>query len=452
MIERFINFYPTLVEVVSKDLLERKIVEMREPYFSGGAELARPIRRHSRGFWNTVATVFYEEEERFLRPPVYILDTIELGLVQAKRCGKHFKFHSVLTHDDQGFFQVLAELYLLGRLGTLAQSLDLEVSGREPGRNYDLKLVFEEGLEVHLDCKWRTATPLGEINSDYTLYLQELLGSTFDAVACATARLDQFDTTQLIDIAVMVDEARKMVKGIIPPGPPLDVDVSDQLLRGPALGMACHYIFSLGERVHLVNLGDIAEAYFVPSESRFFVNHGVLAEIEISYITDNQRENPGTCIFIPAAESQAAFSIDCRRKWEAHQERSLFSAPNDVEIPEYQRIRDLIRSVYNQLPLTSFNIVFVGVEHSSVFRDVEIALYGETAPTDGDLNRLTRIGGLFSEPSFNHICGVITFTLNLPSILSSEKPVQSAQFFMNEACTPSPPDFIARQLILSLQG
>lgn len=436
--------YPRLAEVVGTRF-EGQVAGLEEPYREDRQTLIEERRRHSRGFWNTVAIAAFETDRDRLESAIWRLRAIEHGLEQAARCAKHRKFRDSLTRDDAGFQQVLAELHVLRRIGPELDQLDIELPGSKADKNYDLHGVLagpdEEKVEIHADCKWRTATALGEVSPGTVLDIDSLLGSTFDASCFAILARNRLTDADAITAATMLDECRKYLRSTSPQQTSVTVATADQHLKGRALSFGLHAAM-LGETVYAVDIDGFAAA-FIPSEQLFFFESDILERVEFHALPPVG--DRGYCYVIPKPESQAVFSKDVRAEWEP----GVSYSDNDVEVPESARLRDLISSVHLQLPTTPYNIVLVGVEHSADFDDLELAVRGEPVPNGASISFC---GGLFDADEYKAISAVVGFTLYPPGIPYTGVPHQEARCWANPSATASLPDWALERLRTLLEG
>lgn len=427
--------YPNLRRVVGPQL-EEKAAELEQAFRGDRDSLKRVQKKHSRGFWNTVLSVAYGYGEPFYDAAKFRLDLIERGLDQAERAGKSAKFKAPLTKEDPNFNDVLAELNLLARLGPIASDLDIERLGARPPKNYDLHLVID-GVELHLDSKWRTTTPLGEVGSETVVDLAALLGDGFDATAIATLKTNELLVEQRINLAILVDEARRVAAE--PPAlSPISIDDWGGL-TGQALSLGLHQL-TLGVEVESVLVGGRRAAY-VRLSNWFAFDDDVLESVEFRAVSGAPR---GSCVLIPKAETQATLTKEARR--EAGVEDG--GLPHDVDNPEHQRVTDLISAVSLQLPAEPLNIVALGTDPFIALDEITPALYGEELiGQDGSRKRL---GGLFNDSAFDGISGVLVFSVNPPSAFGA-KVSQRVRYFPNKACGDQVPEEIVKKLVAELR-
>lgn len=436
--------YPRLADVVGQRF-EVQITALEEPYREDRQTLIEERRRHSRGFWNTIAIAAFESDHDRRESALWRLRAIEQGLEQAARCEKHRKFRDSLTRDDAGFQQVLAELHVLRRIGPALEGLDIELPGSKPGKNYDLHGVLtgsgDEKVEFHADCKWRTATALGEVSSGTVLNIDALLGSTFDASCFAILARNRLSDADAIAAATILDECRKHLRTSSPAKTAVTVENAHMHLQGRALSFGLHAAM-LGEVVFAVSIDGLAAA-FVPSERLFFFESDILERAEFHPLPAAGVR--GYCYVIPKPESQAVFSKEARAEWEP----GVTYTNNDVEVPESTRFRDLISSVHLQLPTAPHNVVLVGVEHSADFDDLDLALRGEPVPGGPGVSYR---GGLFDAEEYKAISAVVGFTLYPPSLPYRGVPGQEARHWANPAATTPLPAWALERLRTLLGG
>lgn len=441
-----LSTYPYLSKIIGSPQLNSKLKEIEPSYLCERYAIFGSQKKLPIGFWNTIAIAAFETDSTRLQTAVFRLNLIEKGLEQASRCGKEIKFRAALVKDDCNFQQVLAELHLLMRLGPLADNLDIELPGSNSKKNYDLHLNIAE-TEIHIDCKWRTATPLGEVCDEAILDVQGLLGATFDSICFVTLRQNRiYRDDQKLELACLIDEARRFIRGERGPSVPLDIENMEEYLDGNALTYGMYQIH-LGEEVKGVTIAGHQVAY-IPSQQILYLEHELIDHIEFYRLLSPGE--PGSCNIVPNVESQAVFSRETREHWGNYD--SVVKC--DFENPEHMGMTNLLREVYLQLPDTPYNVVCIGIEDESYFGDVEFALRGEPVPDPNDPGSIGQSGGLFNDSTFNTISGVIAFTLQSPTTLAQGVPSQQARFWKNDnqGCGSPLADNLVEKLCEALSG
>lgn len=433
--------FPQLTKLIQEGKLKSKLEEIEPAYRCVQTAHFVPQENQISGFWRAVATAAFEADTNRLETAFFRLRLIEQGLEQASRCGKQGNFRDRLFKDISNFQQCLAELYLLGRLGPLADSVDIELPGSGSNKNYDLHLEIA-GVEIHIDCKWRTATPLGEVSVDTIFDIQSILGTSFDSDCLVVLRHNHINSEdQKLEIACVVDEARRTINGERGSAAQLDLDNIEQHLdniRGNTLTCGIYELL-MGEEVVAFNIAN-SQAAYIPAKRTLYLDHDLIDHIEfINLVIDGDRR--GCCCLVPNPESQAVISRAIQEDWGI----SSPAVECDVVHPEHLRIKNLVSEVYLQLPANPINIVCVGVEDDSYFGDVESALRGEPVPDPNAQSGIGLKGGLFDDPSFNSISGVIAFTLN-----SGMVPSKKSHYWINDRCIHLLPEYLVKSLCEAL--
>lgn len=340
-----------------------------------------PRTGHSRGFWNTVAMASLTTDNAVLAA-FWRLSIIEAGLEQAARVNKHKKFRASLAQDEEGFDQVIAELFCIGALGPAFAVLDLERPGSKKGKNYDIHLE-SNGDVVQADVKWRTETPVGEGPADLLKDFGDLLAKDATCTVYVGLKTKTPSETERIRAACMIVDC---------------IRVEQQKLLGPAvnratipglpealLNEALHLDF-LGETFHHVVIGGV-DALYIPSERVFKVADRFVDRFELS-------DNGSTVVVIPKSETRPVFA-----------QQPTGGLKFDYANPESWGITGLLDSVHQQLPATGINVALLGLEDRYSFDDAEYALLGEP-----DISG-KRAGGLFANATSSALSAVLAFSL-----------------------------------------
>lgn len=411
---------PTLATVLGAESLAR-IDALEGDYGVSRSACATKLPGPSRAFWNTCLSWAFENDHAGIRASArFRLGVIEAGLAQAARSGKAGKFKDALTRDGSGFDQVLAELRLLGALGPLAAVVDVERPGRKEGCNYDLHLELPSGEELHLDSKWRTSSPLGELHAQCRLDIEGLLGRQFQAFAWASLQRNFYERATALKVATLVDEARRVAfeqpddaEVVGPDGMP------DWLSRSSVAGAALQAMFG-GDEVRAVRLDGVPAAY-LPVEQMFLVGDEHLREVRL--LPADER---GHCLIIPAAETQPSLTKEARSLW------GVSDPDHSQRNPESLAIQGLVRKVVNQLPDSPYNLVAIGIETEFDFEDAELAINGEPVPDDTSGSRLAH--GLVDDAAFESVSGFLVFTVTPPDGTTGEAIKQRAYYLPNPTC------------------
>lgn len=401
--------FPRLVEVVKPEAIEAKLADLKPAYLTDRAGLRANRKKHSKAFWNTMVTAAVESDAGRRAWADYLLTTVEEGLEQADRCKKAGSFRNRLTVDGDGFWQVLAELRILGCVGPLAEDLDLERPGSKLGKNYDFYFKID-GVEVHVDSKWRTETPLGKVDAKVYFDIEDLLCVGFDAVALGMLTENRLSDDDVITIGLLIDGARQLLRADKPAWTQVDACSATQLLNGAAYEEAIPYLMNEpNPQPVFAAVIDGASAAYLARDKCFLFDSELLREAKISRLLDEGAK--GACFLMPKSESQPTFDAST-------------NGVHDVAYPEHMRIQDLVSSVHQQLPTAPFNLVLVGTMDRELLYDVELAMLG--VPDNG-----SRRGGVFADKPFRSISGAVGFTLIPPHPTHGDHRTQWAKYWPN---------------------
>lgn len=401
--------FPRLVEVVKPEVIEAELADLKPAYLKDRAGLRANRKKHSKAFWNTMVTAAAEPDDGRRAWADYLLTTVEEGLEQADRCKKASSFRNRLTVDGDGFWQVLAELRVLGCVGPLAEDLDLERPGSKPGKNYDFYFKID-GVEVHADSKWRTETPLGEVDAKVYFDIEDLLCVGFDALAIGMLAENRLSDENALDIALLIDGARELLRADNPGWVQVDKFTAHEHLTGLAYDEAIPYLVNppVPQAVFAASIEGVSTAYLT-HDKRFLFDSNLLREAKILQLLDEGAK--GACFLMPKSESQPVFDAST-------------NGVHDVAYPEHMRITDLVSSVHQQLPTAPFNLVLVGTMDRELLYDVELAMLG--VHNNGD-----RKGGVFEGKSFDALSGAVGFTLIPPHPTRGDHRAQWAKYWPN---------------------
>lgn len=414
------KLFPKTVEIFDA----ARFSEMHKRILQWAAEdpriLTVPRKGHSRGFWNTIAMGSLTTDNTVLGS-LWRLSIIESGLEQAGRVNKHKKFRAPLAQDEEGFNQVIAELFCIGAFGPRFDVLDLERPGSKKGKNYDIHLEGG-GLVVQADVKWRTETPVGDgpsnLLDDFAKLLAKDITCTVYLVlkSNAPSEADRIRAGCMIADCVHVERENQL-------GAPIthaDIATLSESLRTEAL----HLDFE-GEPFHKVEIGGV-DALYIPSQRRFQVADRFVDHIELS-------DNGAAVVVIPRSETRPTFA-----------QQSYAPLKFDYNNPESWGIEDLLASVYQQLPAAGINVPCLGLEDRYSFDDAEFALLGEP-----DISG-NRTGGLFASTSSNALSAVLAFSLT-PFGMDGTPADTAVKLFLNPKATTQLPEAVGATLKAALE-
>ncbi|XXY13597.1 hypothetical protein WME88_35625 [Sorangium sp. So ce216] len=374
-----------------------------------------PRKGHSRGFWNTIAMASLTTDSTVLAS-LWRLSIIESGLEQAARANKHKKFRAPLAQDEEGFNQVLAELFCIGALGPhFLDRLELEQPGSKKGKNYDIHLEGG-GHVVQADVKWRTETPVGDGPPDLLEDLAKLLAADVTCTVYLTLRSNVPSEADRIRAACMIADCVHVERNNLI-GPPIaraDITGLPKSLQTEALHLDLD-----GVPFHKVEVGGV-DALYVPSERVFKIADRFVDHIELS-------DNEATVVVIPKSETRPVFA-----------QKASGPLKFDYSNPESWGIENLLSSVYQQLPAAGINVPCLGLEDRFSFDDAEFALLGEP-----DLFG-NRTGGLFANESSNSLSAVLAFSLTPFGVDGTPADTEVKLFPNANAATPLPDDLGAK--------
>ena len=429
--------FPVLVETFGNGFLT-KVASMEAIFAEDRPTLSKTRRKHSRGFWNTCGAWCFDENEGRRESAAFRLEIMEAGLSQADRCGKAGKFRSALARDDEGFEQNLAELRLLGALGNVANTVDIELPGKTSGRNYDLHLAWDDGTEVHLDSKRREPDDeIGSLPNERRVDIEELLGQPFDAFAFLTLRRNFYDPETALGVAVLTDECRRIAFEDQTSLEDVALGSVPDWLAESAVSGQLYQCFFEGRHVRATKVNGVP-SIFDPACLTFWLADAHVLSVRLL----PSEEGHGHALIIPAPESQPMLSVEARDAWGDQSE-------HDRRNPESLAIRGLMDKALGQLPATPYNVVAVAVETSFEFEDVELAVIGEPVP-DG-LEGWKRDHGIVHDDAYDEISGVLVFTVTPPDATTCARSSQCARYWPNPRCEHQVSPALVEQMVSALK-
>lgn len=428
-VDAFAAAFPVLTATVGGAGFLADLAKM-QPHFAGDrAELKVPRKGRPRGFWNTCGVWCFDDHPGAKASAAFRLAVIEAGLVQARRASKEQKFRKEFLNNEEGFEDAIAELRLLGALGPLAPTVDVErpaeetaPTGKKTPPNYDVHLEWADGTELHIDSKRRDPdNEIGSLNYDRQLDVEELLGRGFSAFAWLSLSKNFHAPGDALEAAVVVDEARRIAYDAPEEMSPVQRDpLPDWLTASSVVGVASMALLQgrevLGTRVNG------RPAVFVVDEQTFYIDHDLVFSVRL-LPGGNEK---GYCFIIPAAETQPSLSVEARHAW-------MDEGDYDRRNPESLAIQGLIAKVLRQLPSRPLNVIAVAMGTAFDFDDLELAVLGEPIPGDGP-EGFQRDHGTFQDAAYDGISGVLAFTVTPPDGTTGVASPQSARYWANPRC------------------
>ncbi|MFO0568034.1 MAG: hypothetical protein U0263_20405 [Polyangiaceae bacterium] len=413
------TLFPRIVEVFEAT----RFSETREKILRWAGEdprmLTVPRVGHSRGFWNTIAIASLTTDDTVLAS-LWRLSIVEAGLEQ-RRVGKHRKFRAPLAQDEDGFNQVIAELFCIGAVGPHFDLLDLERPGSRKGKNYDIHLEGG-GHVLQADVKWRTETPVGDGPPTLLDDLGKLLAKDVTCTVYLSLRNNVPSEADRIRAACMIADCVRAENSSGNGAPIQHADISalPESLRTEALHLDLEQ-----EPFHKVEIGGV-DALYVPSERIFLVADRFVDHIELS-------DNGKSVVVVPKSETRPVFA-----------QQSYGPVRLDYRHPESWGIADLLASVHQQLPTTGINVPFLGLEDRYAFDDADFALLGEPDVAGN------RTGGLFESDSSKALSAVLAFSLT-PFGADGTPADTAVKIFPNPHAATELPDELGTRLQTALE-